>query len=43
MSEEIYIYAPPCCIGCGSPIGGEFQDYFCYMRKKEHMKINNIT
>ena len=43
MSEEIYVYAPPCCISCGFPIGGEIQDYVFYMRKKEYMKMNNVT
>jgi len=41
-SEGAYVYAPPCCISCGFPIGGEFHDYFNYMRKKKHMELNSV-
>lgn len=43
MSEEIFVYAPPCCLSCGYPIGGDIQDYFNHIRKLRHMKVHDAT
>ena len=43
MSEEILVYAPPCCMTCAFPIGGEIQDYFHHIKKLRYMKVNEAT
>jgi len=43
MSEEIFVYAPPCCLSCGYPIGGETQDYFNHIRKQRYIAANKTT